>query len=285
MPVSLLPRFGWRDPHAEFSLLLALAIGVSLVFAVLFCRSPARRNPMPLRLLLRLGNACRHCSLNWPTQLSPTGHSGPEPPLLWLLSGRSEPRGNDGLPLTLRKQNAIPLPHRTEFLGMPQLRSIPRSEMNHSNRESSSMLLRTPAGSCALSSRSTSSCVLFHTGNASASSVLPSSVRIKIRFLRSDLSCSTLNKPRRSSGFNAAVKVVRSIASSSATGAIGGGTGRFSDTRSENCPLVKPNGRSTSSKRRASARAARCTCRHKHVSLTSKVASNGNAFLLDTSSQ
>jgi hypothetical protein len=37
-----------------------------------------------------------------------------------------------------------------------------------------------------------------------------------------------------------------------------GGSGRFNDIISEYCPLVRPSGRSASSKRRASARAARC---------------------------
>ena len=67
-----------------------------------------------------------------------------------------------------------------------------------------------------------------------------------------------LTRARRCKGFSAAVKVVRSIASSEATVAIPGGSGRFKDIMSENCPLVRPSGRSTSSKRRASALAARC---------------------------
>ncbi len=42
-----------------------------------------------------------------------------------------------------------------------------------------------------------------------------------------------------------------------------GGSGRFSDIIIEYCPLVRPMGRSATSKRRASARAARCRCRHR----------------------
>jgi hypothetical protein len=53
--------------------------------------------------------------------------------------------------------------------------------------------------------------------------------------------------------------VVRSIASKDATAAIAGGSGRFSDISNENCPFVRSRGRRASSKRRARARAARCT--------------------------
>ena len=54
---------------------------------------------------------------------------------------------------------------------------------------------------------------------------------------------------------------------------IGGGCGRFSAISSENWPLVRPIGRSASSKRRASARAARCACRQRLWSRTNSVAS------------
>ena len=50
-----------------------------------------------------------------------------------------------------------------------------------------------------------------------------------------------------------------------------GGTGPLSAIIKENCPLVSAAGRSASSKRRASARAARCTCRHRQVSRTMQV--------------
>jgi ATP phosphoribosyltransferase len=60
-----------------------------------------------------------------------------------------------------------------------------------------------------------------------------------------------------------AVSVVRSMASSDATDPIEGGFGRFKDISRENWPLVKPTGLSTMSKRRASARAARCAARHR----------------------
>jgi hypothetical protein len=91
-----------------------------------------------------------------------------------------------------------------------------------------------------------------------------------------------LTNPRRSSGFNAAVSVVRSIASKDATGPMGGGSGRFRDIKSENCPFVSPNGRNTSSKRRANARAARCTWRQRQQSRTKSVVSYGSVFTLDT---
>jgi len=130
--------------------------------------------------------------------------------------------------------------------------------------------------------RSTSSCVLFHTGSARASRLRPFMVSFKMRLRPSAGSGTILTNPPRSSGFKAAVKVVRSIPSNPATGTIPGGSGRFSDISSENCPLVSPNGRSASSNRRANARAARCTCKHRQQSRTINVASYGSAFTLDT---
>ncbi len=127
-----------------------------------------------------------------------------------------------------------------------------------------------PSGIC----RSISSCVRFHAGIASASSFRPFEVSFKIRLLRSSRSAVIWTSPRRSRGFNAAVNVVRSMASSDATGPIEGGSGRFSDISSENCPFVSPCGRSASSNRRPRARAARCTCRHRQQSFTIRVVSN-----------
>jgi len=46
----------------------------------------------------------------------------------------------------------------------------------------------------------------------------PSPVSVKMRLRRSDGSCDISTNPRRSRGFNAAVNVVRSIASKDATG-------------------------------------------------------------------
>ena len=57
-----------------------------------------------------------------------------------------------------------------------------------------------------------------------------------------------VTRARRSRGLRAAAQVVRSIASSDATAAIPGGSGRFRDIKSENCPFVRPRGRSASSK-------------------------------------
>jgi len=87
--------------------------------------------------------------------------------------------------------------------------------------------------------------------------------------------------PRRSSGFKAAVSVVWSIARSAVTDPMEVGAGLFSDIIRENWPLVSPKGRSASSKRRASARAARCTCRQRQVSRTNSVVSKGISGAFD----
>ena len=81
----------------------------------------------------------------------------------------------------------------------------------------------------------------------------------------------TFTRPRRSSGLTLAVTVVRSMASRAETSLMLGGCGRLSDIRSENWPWVSASGRNASSKRRASARAARCTCRQRQVSRTRHV--------------
>jgi hypothetical protein len=124
---------------------------------------------------------------------------------------------------------------------------------------------------------SISSCMLCHIGTARASTPLPFAVSDSIRLRRSAGSGDIFTSPRCSSGFKAAVSVVRSIANSDATGRIDGGSGRFSDINSENCPFVSSNGRSASSNRRAKARAARCTCRHRQQSRTKRVVSYGTA--------
>lgn len=129
---------------------------------------------------------------------------------------------------------------------------------------------------------SISSCKLCHTGTARASNPLPFAVSNSIRLRRSAGSGEILTSPRCSSGFKAAVSVVRSIANKAATGRIDGGSGRFSDINNENCPFVRSNGRRASSNRRAKARAARCTCRHRQQSRTINVVSYGTAGGLDT---
>jgi hypothetical protein len=126
-------------------------------------------------------------------------------------------------------------------------------------QERASRLLRRRSGSPFSSNDSTSRCIRSQTGTAEASRALPCDVRLNRRLRRSSRSGATLTSPRRSSGFSAAVRVVRSMASSEATEAMAGGSGRFSDIISENWPFVRPKGRSASSKRRARARAARCT--------------------------
>jgi hypothetical protein len=95
-------------------------------------------------------------------------------------------------------------------------------------------------------------------GMALANKVIPLGVRAIKRRRRSPGAAATLTSPRRSNGFNAAVNVVRSIASKEATSAIAGGARRFSDMSNENCPFVRSSRRSAASNRRASARAARC---------------------------
>ena len=68
----------------------------------------------------------------------------------------------------------------------------------------------------------------------------------------------TVTRSRRCSGLSAAVSVVRSMDSSDATEPMLGGSGRLSAIIIEYWPLVRPSGRSASSNRRASPRAARC---------------------------
>lgn len=75
--------------------------------------------------------------------------------------------------------------------------------------------------------------VRFQTGTARISKCRPFGVSVIRRLRPSSGSGVTLIRPRRSKGFSAAVKVVRSIASSEATAAIPGAFGRFSDIRSE----------------------------------------------------
>jgi len=101
--------------------------------------------------------------------------------------------------------------------------------------------------------------VLIHTGTARASNFLPCGVNSSRRARWSSWAVVILIRRRRCNGFRMAVKVVRSIASNDATAPIVGASGRFKDIISENCPFVRPSGRSAWSKRRASVRAARST--------------------------
>ena len=150
------------------------------------------------------------------------------------------------------------------------------------SQASARRFLRNSSGAPMGSAFSISSWVLCQTGTARSISSCPLAVRLKTRLRRSAGSGAIFTSPRRSRGLSAAVNVVRSIASREATGPIGGGSGRFSDMRRENCPLVRSNGRSTSSKRRARTRAARCTCKQRQQSRTNKVVSYGSFFPLDT---
>lgn len=84
-------------------------------------------------------------------------------------------------------------------------------------------------------------------------------VSLQRRARWSSWSVVILIRLRRRSGFRAAVKVDRSMASNEATAPMAGASGRFKDTISENCPFVRPSGRCALSKHRASARAARST--------------------------
>jgi hypothetical protein len=127
----------------------------------------------------------------------------------------------------------------------------------------------------------TISWVRSQTGSADASSVLPGAVRLSRLPRRSEGSVATVSRPRRSSGLMAAVRVVRSMPRREETDAMLADSGRLSDIRRENWPLVRPIGRSASSKRRASARAARCTCRQRQQSRTRRVVSKGMTGVLD----
>jgi hypothetical protein len=106
---------------------------------------------------------------------------------------------------------------------------------------------------------STAAWLLLHAGTALASNLFPCGVNSSRRARRSFQFAVILIKRRRCSGFRAAVKVVRSIASNVATDPMVGAAGRFKDIMSENCPWVRPSGRKAVSNCRASARAARCT--------------------------
>ena len=148
-------------------------------------------------------------------------------------------------------------------------------------QESAARFLRSRSRSPILSDASRSRWVCSQTGIAEASRVLPAGVRLTRRPRRSAGSLATVTRPRRWSGLSAAVSVVRSMASRVATDASPAGSGRLSDIMRENWPLVRPMGRSASSKRRASARAARCTCRQRQQSRTRRVASKGTRVSLD----
>lgn len=140
-------------------------------------------------------------------------------------------------------------------------------------QESVRKFFRRRSGSPGPRRASTAAWVLVHTGTARASSFLPCEVNSSRRARLSSWSVLILISPRRRSGLRAAVNVVRSIASNDATDPIVGASGRFNDIISENCPFVRPSGRSAVSKRRASARAARCTCRQRQQSRTRMVVS------------
>jgi len=126
-------------------------------------------------------------------------------------------------------------------------------------QESLRKFFRRRSGSPGPRRASTAASELVQTGAARASNFLPCGVNFSRRVRWSSWSVVILIRLRRRSGFSAAVRVVRSIASNDATAPIVGASGRFKDIISENCPFVRPSGRSTLSKCRASARAARCT--------------------------
>ena len=123
-------------------------------------------------------------------------------------------------------------------------------------------------------SASTETWVFLQMGTACASKLRPLGVSVITRLRRSSGSTVIFSRRRRCNGLRAAVNVVRSIPSSFATPAMSGGSARFRDIISENCPFVSPTGRRASSKRRASALAARCTCMQKHASRTRRVVLN-----------
>jgi hypothetical protein len=129
---------------------------------------------------------------------------------------------------------------------------------------------------------SMAACVSRHIGTAATRSASPAGVNFSRRVRLSASSILTFTRPRRSSGFKFAVNVVRSIASKADTLPMLGASSRLSDIKSENCPFVRPSGCSTASKRRATARAARCKCRQRQVSRTSTVIAKGRCCSLDT---
>jgi hypothetical protein len=145
------------------------------------------------------------------------------------------------------------------FRQRPRFEIVPRRFRRTGSQESVRKFFRRRSVSPGPKRASTEVWVLVHTGTARASKFLPRGLRCSRR-VRWSASCVViLIRPRRRSGFRAAVKVVLSIASNEATAPISGGSGRFKDIINENCPLVRPSGRSALSKRRASIRAARCT--------------------------
>jgi len=93
---------------------------------------------------------------------------------------------------------------------------------------------RSPFGAPSGMSASTLRCVLSHTGTARSSNSCALGVSARRRLLPSAGSGDTLTSPRRSSGFSAAVSVVRSMARREATGPIGDGSRRFRDISREN---------------------------------------------------
>jgi hypothetical protein len=134
--------------------------------------------------------------------------------------------------------------------------------------KSTRKVLRSRSDSPGARRASTAACSLRHTGTALASNFFPRGVNSSRRARWSCWFGVILSSPRRLSGFSAAVKVVRSIASKDATAPIVGASGRFKDIINENCQLVRPSGRNALSNCRARARAARCTWRQRQESRT-----------------
>ena len=134
-----------------------------------------------------------------------------------------------------------------------------RAARAHGVQESVRKFFRRRSGSPGPRRASIAAWVLVHAGTARASNLLPCGVNSSRRARWSSFGVAILTRRRRCSGFKAAVKVVRSIASNDATAPIVGASGRFKDIIRENWPFVRPSGRSALSKRRASARAARST--------------------------
>jgi len=118
---------------------------------------------------------------------------------------------------------------------------------------------RRRSGVSSSSCASIAACTRRHTGTAAARVARPSVVSDNRRRRRSPASGRIATSRRRRSGLSAAVRVVRSMASSAATAAMSGASDRLSDISNENWPLVKPTRRKASSKRRARTRAARWT--------------------------
>ena len=133
----------------------------------------------------------------------------------------------DPAPLRLRSSSSRPAPRKDGFAqtrAKPSTTGLANADCALVSAAYSSIRksLRSRSGSPSPSAASISPCVRSHTGAASASSFFPCAVKRSVARADPQDPLSTFTRPRRSSGFTAAVKVVRSIASKSAMAAMPG---------------------------------------------------------------